>query len=276
MKICIDAGHTLTGADTGAEGCGYKEQDKTREIANKVQGKLIALGHVVFRSDVDSCTSLNDSLQHRVDVANNNNVDLFVSIHLNAGGGAGVEVYTYNGQENAIARSILNNLVTLGYANRGIKGESLYVINHTHAPAMLVECGFIDNSNDMTLYNAENIANAIVKGITGQTVSTPTATATATITQLQTILNNLGYRDKNGNKLIVDGIAGTLTLSACPLLKFGSRGQVVQWLQLKLQVTSDGIFGIQTNNAVIYYQSHSGLSPDAVVGPNTWTKLLEL
>ena len=45
MKINLDMGHTLSGADTGAEGCGRREQDCTREIGYKVKAKLEALGH---------------------------------------------------------------------------------------------------------------------------------------------------------------------------------------------------------------------------------------
>ena len=36
MRIAIDYGHTLTGADTGASGCGRKEQDLTREVGTRV------------------------------------------------------------------------------------------------------------------------------------------------------------------------------------------------------------------------------------------------
>ena len=34
--------------------------------------------------------------------------------------------------------------------------------------AMLIESYFIDSSDDMTKFNAENIANAIVKGLLGK------------------------------------------------------------------------------------------------------------
>lgn len=35
-------------------------------------------------------------------------------------------------------------------------------------PAILTEGCFVDSQSDMSLYNAESMANAIVKGITGQ------------------------------------------------------------------------------------------------------------
>lgn len=172
MKIAIDMGHTLRGSDTGAEGCGRKEQDLTREVGNLVISKLQELGHEVVNCTIDSCSSLNESLSYRVNVANNSNADLFCCIHFNCGGGYGTEVFTYNGQELSQARNILNNICALGFTNRGIKSESLYVINHTNMPSMLVECCFIDSQEDMSKYNANNFANAIVKGLVGQTIDT--------------------------------------------------------------------------------------------------------
>ena len=83
--------------------------------------KLRALGHEVIEVRPTSATNVGDSLIKRVDTANANNVDLYVSIHANAGGGRGTEVFTYNGNELEQARNVLNNLVDLGFVNRGIK-----------------------------------------------------------------------------------------------------------------------------------------------------------
>lgn len=175
MKILLDMGHTLSGSDTGAEGCGRREQDCTREIGYKVKAKLEALGHTVVVCSKDSCSSLMDSLSYRANTANNAGGDLYIAIHLNAfnNNAYGTEVYTYGGKKFDKAEAVLDNLEGLGYYNRGIKdGSSLYVIRHTNMSAMLIECCFIDNENDMYKYNAENIASAIVKGITGTAVDT--------------------------------------------------------------------------------------------------------
>lgn len=173
MKILLDMGHTLSGADTGAEGCGRREQDCTREIGYKVKAKLESLGHTVVVCSKDSCSSLNDSLSYRANTANNAGGDLYLAIHLNAFNGAayGTEVYTYGGKEFIEAKNVLANIVALGYRNRGIKdGSHLYVIRNTSMKSMLIECCFIDNQSDMNRYDADNFANAIVKGITGETI----------------------------------------------------------------------------------------------------------
>jgi len=97
--------------------------------------------------------------------------------------------------------------------------------------------------------------------------------------QLQQMLNDQGFRDKNGNELVVDGVAGELTLSACPVVKQGARGEITKWIQLRLGMTgsdADGIFGQFTKDCVIGFQSSSGLTADGIVGQNTWRKLLHI
>lgn len=90
---------------------------------------------------------------------------------------------------------------------------------------------------------------------------------------------------QNNNSLVVDGLVGNntwktlLTLPAYPLLKQGSRGAYVRFLQRLLESkffpvgTIDGIFGSRTLSAVRSFQSAYGLTVDGIVGPNTWSAL---
>ena len=178
MKICLDYGHTLSGIDSGAVGCGYREQDCTRELGKLIKSKLEALGHTVVETNINgNVSSISDSMYKRYSVANNNNVDLCVSLHFNAGGGTGSEIFTYNAQDHSGASKILDNLSKLGYRNRGIKaGNNLAMVSKPKAKAMLIEVCFIDTAADMEIYKnkKELIADAIVSGLTGQTVSTGT------------------------------------------------------------------------------------------------------
>lgn len=98
-----------------------------------------------------------------------------------------------------------------------------------------------------------------------------------TINDIATLQNELivqGFTDKNGNELIIDGVAGELTLSACPIIKTGAQGNITKWLQEQLEISADGIFGEETRQAVISYQENRSLDGDGVVGKNTWKKLL--
>ncbi len=172
MKIAIDLGHGV-GTDRGATGI-VAEETIINSIGKLVISKLKELGHTIIETRPDTATCVTDALEQRTNKANFNNVDLFASIHANAGGGIGSEVFTFKGKELEQARAVLNNLVNLGFKNRGIKGNSLYVTGHTNSPSMLIEICFIDTQSDIDLYNsigAKNIADAIVKGLVGQTVT---------------------------------------------------------------------------------------------------------
>ncbi|NME81694.1 N-acetylmuramoyl-L-alanine amidase [Clostridium sp. SM-530-WT-3G] len=169
MKIGIDLGHGVN-PDRGAVG-NIAEETIINAVGSKVISKLKSLGHSVIELRPSSASSVSNSLWQRYTKANNNNVDMCISIHANAGGGKGTEVFTYKGKEVKEARNVLNNIVSLGFNNRGIKdGSNLAMIRNTSSVSMLIEICFVDSS-DSSLYEqigAEKISNAIVKGITGQ------------------------------------------------------------------------------------------------------------
>lgn len=162
MRIVINAGHTKSGKGIGA----YKYLNESREvrrIAYHLLYLLTGTSHEVIPAIFDVS---NDNLKEAVTLSNNKKADLFVSIHLNAGGGEGVECYTWKGEKTKVATNICKNIAALGYKNRGIKnGSNLYVVKQTTAPAVLVECCFVDNKKDVEKYNAYKMAEAIYKAI---------------------------------------------------------------------------------------------------------------
>lgn len=173
MKIAINPGHTLDG-QPGSGAVGIKsESQENRKVGDLVIEMLKKLGHTVIDCRVDKASSQNAYLKKCVDIANENKVELFVSIHFNAssGTGKGSEVFVYSDKSKVKdkAQNILNEIVKLGFGNRGVKpNDGLYVLKNTNMPALLVECCFIDNKEDMNLYNHETMAKAIVKGIEGK------------------------------------------------------------------------------------------------------------
>ena len=219
-RIGIDLGHGV-GSDRGAEGY-ILEETIINEVGSKVIAKLRALGHTVIETRPSSCSGLTNSLSQRCEKANNNNCDIFLSIHANAGGGVGTEIFTYKGREVDWTRRILNNVVALGFRNRGVKGNSLYVTNHTSMTSALLEVCFVDTQSDVNLYKSigsEKIADAIVKGLVGTTTST-TATNTNTGSATNTTNSNYNphlkdlqqaYNRQYGKNIYVDGIKGKAT-----------------------------------------------------------------
>lgn len=89
------------------------------------------------------------------------------------------------------------------------------------------------------------------------------------IAELQAECNRQGFSYQ-----VVDGVPGKNTLAGCPLLKTGAMGNITKLLQQFLGINADGIFGEQTRQAVIQFQSAHGLVADGIVGVNTWCALL--
>ena len=165
MKIGTNAGHTKFGKGSGANKF-LNESVETRKIVCEIMSLLAESGHQVYYLSIDKS---DNNLKYVVDEANKHSVDLFISIHLNAGGGQGSEVYTYKGKQLPEAKKALNALVNLGFKNRGIKdGSSLYVIKNTKMNAILIEVCFVDTQLDVKLYKKigyKKIAEAIVNAI---------------------------------------------------------------------------------------------------------------
>ena len=178
MKIAIDEGHNR-GQDSGAVAIG-NENTMNIQTGEKVIAKLQALGHQVLRciDHVPQGVDVGTSLADRVEA------ELYVSIHTNCDGGHGTEVWVGSESGRDVASRIVNNIAALGYTNRGVKvqgvdGGHLYVLRHTNMKALLVEQCFVDSASDMSAWNSESMANAIVAGITGQVVQAQTTTAPA-------------------------------------------------------------------------------------------------
>jgi hypothetical protein len=61
--------------------------------------------------------------------------------------------------------------------------------------------------------------------------------------------------------------------AARPTIRREARGPFVRYLQRKLKITRDGVFGAETERAVRKFQKENGLEVDGVVGRATWAAL---
>jgi N-acetylmuramoyl-L-alanine amidase len=173
-NFIIAVGHTAS----GNIGCGVidklDESNCTRAIGALVAECLQEKGHGVnlLRIDNGNKYSCEDCYIRSVQanqIAQRSEVELYVEIHINGGGGTGSEVCVTGKSEvaNQYAVKVSNALASsLSLTNRGVKTRSLIVLNKTVMPAILVECLFAD-SDDAAVYNAEVIARAIVNGLVG-------------------------------------------------------------------------------------------------------------
>ena len=174
MKFGIDIGHNCP-PDTGAVGI-KKEDDLTKAVGTRLIQKLSAAGHSVINCTPTQAATVGQSLQKRVNKANANQVDIFVSIHFNAfsptANPRGTEIYAISNAGKAIAQSVLSEIVKLGFKNRKVKNVAFFVLKHTSMPAILIECCFVDSQADMNLFDAEKMAEAIKVGLIGDAQDT--------------------------------------------------------------------------------------------------------
>ena len=301
MKFGIDIGHNCP-PDSGAEG--IKSENKlTMEVGNKVIAKLENLGHTVIACKPNSARTVNQSLGSRCEKANNNGVDIFVSIHFNAFNGQanGTEVFAISDAGKKTAKSVLDEIVKLGFFNRGVKsGSHLYVLKRTNMPGILIEGCFIDSAKDMQIYDGEAMANAIVAGLTGKVASTPTNPAPnvpipipvpnglvntvideeqnkdKSILRLQQALNRLKITDKNNQPLVEDNGMGPATSSATEnfqrivgVLPTGIAGNTT-WDALNQILAKRVVQGTHASGVIIrYLQYRVGANPDGIYGSQT-------
>lgn len=155
MKVCLDPGHG--GYDPGAVGNDLQEKNITLDVCLKLKPILEYNGiRTILTRDGDYAPGhlegdLNGELWARVSIAEKNNVDLFVAIHVNSGMGTGEEVLVtgLGGQAEKAANKVLPYLVQIsGWANRGVKTQNVLVLKETSMPAILTENGFIDTATD--------------------------------------------------------------------------------------------------------------------------------
>lgn len=103
-------------------------------------------------------------------------------------------------------------------------------------------------------------------------------TGNANVRALQHLCNELDVRDMSGKPLDEDGIIGQCTnyaVSHLPLCGVPyHQPTATRYIQSKLGVLVDGIFGQQTKNTVIAFQKQHGLDSDGIVGQNTWKSFL--
>lgn len=175
-KICLDPGHG--GADVGVMGpAGTTEKELTLAVALLLKQKLEAHGaQVVLTREKDRpvlTDEATDSLSEwaaRVDIAQDNDSDLFISLHLDSFSDAsvsGTTTFHYGSPASQkLAHSIQSSLVRLlGTKDRLARYASFYVIRNTRLPSILIHLAFISNPEDELLLSGSDGQEAAAQGI---------------------------------------------------------------------------------------------------------------
>lgn len=190
--LVLDAGHGFNTAGkqtmNGSRGI-VKEWTMNDSVVRKITSILSAYNVTIHRTD-DPSGKTDISLAERVKRCNSYKPDLFVSIHENAGGGTGTEVYwhTYGtAEDKKVAGIVAPKLASkTGLRNRGVK-QAQFAVLGCNATAILVEGGFMDTVSDYEIITsdkgqqqyAEAVAESIIEylGLTKVATSQPSQPA---------------------------------------------------------------------------------------------------
>ncbi|ACO84930.1 N-acetylmuramoyl-L-alanine amidase [Clostridium botulinum] len=170
-RLCFDYGHG--GEDSGACYKGRKESNDVLSLGKAVAAEVRRYGVTVDETRIKDITV---SLMQRSNFENRNNYNYFISFHRNAfkpEKARGAETYIYlsaSTKAKALAEKIQVGLVSIGFVNRGVKTANYHVLRETRCPAVLIEIGFIDSTNDNNLFDGKRneIIIEIAKAILSQ------------------------------------------------------------------------------------------------------------
>ena len=162
--IVLDPGHG--GSDCGAIRNNIYEKNITLDVSKRVADLLRKKGYEVrMTRETDETVSLQD----RVEFSENLDPDIFVSIHVNSSNSEtpnGLETHYYKDNSLQLAKTIHASMLNhVSAHDRGLFKSKFYVINHTTAPAILVEIGFLSNPSERAQLVTESRKQATAKAI---------------------------------------------------------------------------------------------------------------
>lgn len=204
------------------------------------------------------------SVSRRVVRANRAGLSLLVTFAYNASGNeltfnnaSGLEVYysLYNPfpqESRRLSEQVYENIIKqTNRPARKIGTLSIGVLSNVNCPSTLVEAGFMTNFEEAKLMLNPIFVNNVAEG------------------------SCMGVCNFLGVPFVPRQIQNY------PLLKIGDSGKGVLALQYLLNeygynLSLDGRFGANTQNAVRDFQKNNNLTQDGIVGRQTWSALLNL
>jgi len=165
FTVVLDAGHG--GIDGGVQGVNtrVKESDLNLAVAKRLEKYLTDYGIAVVltRKDKNGLYGISSKSRKRLDmekrkeIIEGTNPNAVISIHMNAfpqRSQRGAQVFYDKDSERGkeLAQTIQLFLAkNIQHCDRNIMTGDYYILNCTHKPAVIVECGFLSNAADEAL-----------------------------------------------------------------------------------------------------------------------------
>ena len=162
--VIIDPGHG--GHDKGGQWGRVYEKHLALDTSIRLEAHLKKMGYntvLTRRSDYFV------SLPGRMSVANKYKNAIFISIHYNYTWKqqvSGIETFYNTQSSQKLAKDVHRGVMSrVKVVDRGVKYARYYVIRHCEIPSVLVEGGFVSNSNERSRMKTAWFRDAIARGI---------------------------------------------------------------------------------------------------------------
>lgn len=164
---------------------GTTESALNLSISLKIQKLLESSGAKVIltRSDENGIYSLDSKsirekkisdIKNRVDLGNNSNADIYVSIHLNKYPESEIyrgwqTFYQSNSSDSKMLAEIIQENIAknIEYDNnrKPMRITDVYIMNNVKIPTVIVECGFLSNAQELALLKEDSYQYKLAWGI---------------------------------------------------------------------------------------------------------------
>jgi TonB family protein len=187
LRVVIDAGHG--GVDPGTTIHGVPEKNINLIIAKKIKELSKEYNvEVIMTREKDELSgqgeNIGNSLKYRTELPGKENADLFISIHANGMGQhvmqdkySGFDIYIPDNTSKVYEGSVKLASIIADYIKPDYimapelkqRKDQIQVLDNATVPAILIECGYMDNKSDLAYLqdekNQEKIARDILEGI---------------------------------------------------------------------------------------------------------------
>lgn len=178
FTICIDPGHGEYDPGAINQSIKVNEKDLVLDVSLKL-GEILEEQDVkvIYTRKKDKIPWKNqkESLAGRSKISNKSKADIFISIHANnfpkSSDVKGTEIWCRfkDTEDEILAQEVSNRLARIGYTkDRGLRYEAdgeLYVLRNTEAISVLVELGYLSNSEDTQFLISEEGKNQCAEAI---------------------------------------------------------------------------------------------------------------
>ncbi|MDR7078818.1 hypothetical protein J2Y03_003875 [Neobacillus niacini] len=171
VKIMLDPGHDINTPGKRTLDGSMREFEFNKATALHVVNLLSNYHDVEAVLSHDLYDGIDTSLTARANLANQLRVDCVVSIHANAGASSarGIETYIHTNAPDRtynLARMVHDQtIIATGMVNRGVKRADFAILRETNMDALLIECGFMTNSDDLVLLKSDDYRIKCARGI---------------------------------------------------------------------------------------------------------------